>query len=73
MFRTKNLIHHINVYQGKNASNAHIAEEAWTLPMTQKVVVNVMICSEINKGMRELHMDTRYTAPELFAHLREAY
>jgi hypothetical protein len=64
------------VYQGKNASNAHIVEEAWGLPTTQKAVVNAVISSGINNdpnGMREIYMDNRYTAPELFVILREKY
>ena len=50
-----NFIYHIEMYQGKNASNAHMAEEAWTLPTTQKAVVNTVISSDVNndpEGMR---------------------
>ncbi len=72
----KNFIFHLDVYQGKNATNAHITQEAWHLPTTQKAVVNAVISSGINNdpdGMRELYMDNRYTAPELFVLLREKY
>jgi hypothetical protein len=72
----KNFIYHIDVYQGKNATNAHIAEEAWSLPTTQKAVVNAVISSGIDndpEGMREIYMDNRYTSPDLFVLLREKY
>ena len=71
-----NFIYHLDVYQGKNATNAHIAEEAWTLPTTQKAVVNAIVSSGISTdpdGMREIYMDNRYSAPELFVMLREKY
>jgi len=49
------------VYQGKNSTNhAHITEEAWKLPTTQKAVVNAVIASGINNdphGMQEIYMD----------------
>ncbi len=72
----KNFIYHLDVYQGKNTNNAHIVEEAWSLPTTQKAVVNVIVKSGISNdpfGKRELYMDNRYTAPELFVLLREKY
>mgnify|MGYP006166176757 CR=1 FL=1 len=37
-----NFIYHINIYQGKNANNAHIVKEAWSLPTMQKAVVNAV-------------------------------
>jgi hypothetical protein len=64
------------VYQGKNSSNAHIAEEAWNLPTTQKAVVNAVIALGIEndpEGMREMYMDNRYTSPHLFVLLQEKY
>lgn len=72
----KNFIYHLDIYQGKNSNNAHIVEEAWHLPTTQKAVVNAIISSGIHnnpEGMREIYMDNRYTAPELFLLLRERY
>jgi hypothetical protein len=56
----KNFIYHLYVYQGKNATNAHIIQEAWHLPTTQKAVANAVVSSGINNdpdGMCELHMD----------------
>ena len=70
----KNFIYHLDVYQGKNSSNAQITEEAWSLPTTQKAVVNTVITSGIENdpgGMRELYMDNRYTSPHLFVFLGE--
>jgi hypothetical protein len=72
----KNFIYHLDIYQGKNSNNAHIVEEAWHLPTTQKAVVNAIISCGIHNdpdGMREIYMDNRYTAPELFVLLRERY
>eukprot|EP00956_Cyclotella_meneghiniana_P008474 scaffold11429_cov48-Cyclotella_meneghiniana.AAC.4 len=71
-----NFIYHIDVYQGKNATNAFIAKEAWGLPTTQKAVVNAVISSGIANdpdGMREIYMDNSYSAPTLFVLLREKY
>jgi hypothetical protein len=44
--------------------------------MTQKAVVNAIVLSGISTdpdGMREIYMDNRYSAPELFVMLREKY
>jgi hypothetical protein len=71
-----NFIYHLDVYQGKNATNAFIAEEAHDLPTTQKAVVNAIVLSGIandTDGMREIYMDNRYSAPSLFVLLREKY
>jgi hypothetical protein len=71
-----NFIYHIDVYQGKNATNVFIAEEASLLPTTQKAVVNAIVsCGLANEpdGIRELYMDNRYSAPSLFMLLREKY
>ena len=65
----KNFIYHLDIYQGKNSNNAHIVEEAWHLPTTQKAVVNAIVLSGIHNdpdGMREIYMDNRYTALEPF-------
>jgi hypothetical protein len=54
----QNFIYYLDIYQGKNATNAHVVEEAWSLPTTQKAVVNTMICLGINnnpEGMSELY------------------
>jgi hypothetical protein len=71
-----NFIYHIDVYQGKNSTNAFIAKEAWGLPTTQKAVVNAVISSGIANnpdGMHEIYMDNRYSAPTLFMLLQEKY
>jgi len=57
-------------------NNAHIVEEAWSLPTTQKAVVNAVVQAKINcypHGSRELYMDNRYSSPELFVLLREQH
>ena len=72
----KNFIYHLDVYQGKNANNAHIVEEAWSLPTTQKAVVNAIVMSGLSNdpfGKRKLYKDNRYTALELFVLLRDKY
>ena len=64
-----NFIYHIDVYHEKNATHTHIVEEAWSLPTTQKAVINAVVSSGIStdpNGMQELYMDNWYTAPELF-------
>lgn len=71
-----NLIYHIDVYEGKHATNARIVEEAWMLPTTQKAVVNEIVSCGIATdpdGMLEFFMDNRYTTPELFVLLQEKY
>lgn len=53
----KNFIYHLDVYQGKNANNAHKVEEGWSLPTTQKAVVNAVVGSGISNdpfGKHEL-------------------
>ncbi len=64
-----NFIYHLDVYQGKNATNAFIAAEAYNLPTTHKADVNTIVLSGIaNKpnGMWEIYMDNRDYAPTLF-------
>ncbi len=71
-----NFVYHLDVYQGKNQTNAFIAQEAWNLPTTQKAVVNAIISSDLandTDGYRELYMDNRYSSPSLFILLREKY
>jgi hypothetical protein len=71
-----NFVYHLDIYQGKNQTNAFIAREAWNLPTTQKAVVNAIISSGLVNdpdGSRELYMDNRYTSPALFILLREKY
>jgi len=71
-----NFIYHLDVYQGKNSTNAYIKCVAWNLPTTQKAVVNAVLCSGLENDpdrMRELYMDNRYSSPSLFVVLREKY
>ena len=71
-----NFICNIDVYQGKNATNTHIVKEVWSLPTTQKAVINAVVLLGISTdpdGMHELYMDNCYVAPELFGLLREKY
>jgi len=69
-----NFIYHLDVYQGKNATNAFIAEEAHNLPTTQKAVVNAIVLSGIaNDSMREIYMDNHFSALELFVLCYEKY
>jgi Transposase IS4 len=69
-------IHHLDVYQGKNASNVGIVEEARCLPTTQKAVLNDVLSTRIANdpaGARTLAMDNRYNCPELGTLLRSKY
>jgi hypothetical protein len=71
-----NFVYHLDVYQGKNQTNAFIAEEAWKLPTTQKAVVNAIISSGLSNdpnGFWELYMYNRYSSPTRFVLLREKY
>jgi len=71
-----NIIYHLDVYQGKNVTNALIAAEAHNLPSTQKAVVNAIVLSGITNepnGMQEIYMDNRYSVPTLFVLLQEKY
>jgi hypothetical protein len=71
-----NFIYHLDVYQGKNATNAFVVVEAHNLPTTQKAVVNTIVLSGIANepnGIREMYMDNRYSMPTLFILLREKY
>ena len=65
---------HLDVYQGKNTSNAYIRPEAKQLPTTMKAVVNACYALGIHKltdGYRHLSMDNRYAAPKLAVILRD--
>ena len=48
-----NFIYHLDVYQGKNATNAFVVAEARNLQTTQKAVVNAIVLS----GMPTSQMD----------------
>ena len=67
--------YHLDV-QGKNATNAFIVAEGHNSPMTQKAVINTNVLSRIASepnGMREIHMDYRYSTPTLFVFMQEKY
>jgi hypothetical protein len=71
-----NFIYDIDVYQGKNATNDFIVEEAWMLPITQKAVVNAIMLSGLANdpdGMHKIYTDNRHSAPPLFVLLHEKY
>ncbi|CAB9531382.1 unknown protein [Seminavis robusta] len=60
-------IFHIDVYQGRNATNVGIEECIQDLPTTQKAVMNAVMCTFGNdgQGARHIAMDNRYMCPEL--------
>ena len=65
---------HIDVYQGKNPTNAYIKKQAKQLPTTMKAVVNACYALQMHKmtdGYRHVSMDNRYTAPRLAVALRD--
>jgi Transposase IS4 len=68
------LIHHMDVYQGKNDSNVGVAESCWNLPTTMKAVVNAAVKCNLAKGSNDtngyriISLDNRYQCPQL-AHL----
>ena len=64
-----NFIYHLDVYQGKYATNAFIMAEAYNLLTKQKAVINAIVKSGIANepnGMREIYMDNKYSVPTLF-------
>jgi hypothetical protein len=81
MFLTADLkryhVYHVDVYQGKNASNIDIHPSIRSLPTTQKAVLNAMIALEMhenkNHGARHVSLDNRYQCPELAHVLREKF
>jgi len=65
------VIYHIDVYQGRNATNVGISDEFKTLPTTMKAVLNAVSRSEISEGSNDVNgyrvvsMDNRYACPQL--------
>ena len=65
------LVHHLDVYQGKNASNVSIDKSCWNLPTTMKAVVNAVIKTNLKEGSndstgyRVISLDNRYQCPQL--------
>jgi Transposase IS4 len=68
---TTYIIHHIDVYQGKNACNIGIDPSCWNLPTTMKAVVNAAIAAQLSRGSNEsngyrvISLDNRYQCPQL--------
>ena len=64
-------LHHLDVYQGKNASNVSIDASCWNLPTTMKAVVNAVIKTNLKEGSndstgyRVISLDNRYQCPQL--------
>ena len=71
------IIYHIDVYQGKNASNVYIEPCCMNLPTTMKAVANAVHHSEVHKGsnmvngFRTISLDNRYQCPQLALLMRE--
>ena len=65
------IIYHIDVYQGKNASNIGIDPRCHNLPTTMKAVVNAVIKTEFQNGSNDVNgyrcisLDNRYQCPQL--------
>jgi hypothetical protein len=64
-------IQHIDVYQGKNASNVGIDPSCFNLPTTMKAVANAVIKADLStgsndaNGYRVISLDNRYQCPQL--------
>jgi Transposase IS4 len=69
-------IHHVDVYQGRNATNVGIHRAVRTLPTTQKAVMNAVLSTGMHNevhGARHIALDNRYQCPELAFLLREKF
>ena len=69
-------IHHMDVYQGKNAPNVGIDSTIHNVKTTMKAVLNAVIycrLDETTQGARHITMDNRYQCPQLAVVLREQY
>ena len=65
---------HMDVYQGRNSTNAFIDDRAKDLPTTQKAVLNAVFATNLDEepgGFRHLAMDNRYQCAELAVVLRD--
>lgn len=62
-------IFHIDVYQGRNATNVGVDERLHDLPTTQKATMNAVLSAfgVEERGARHLALDNRYQCPELAA------
>jgi Transposase IS4 len=69
-------IHHIDVYQGENATNVGIDRSVRCLPTTQKAVLNAVLSTGMHTethGARHIALDNRYQCPELAFLLRQKF
>lgn len=69
-------IHHIDVYQGANASNVGIHRSIRSMPTTQKAVLNAVLSTGMHQevqGARHIALDNRYQCPELAFLLRTKF
>jgi len=66
---------HLDVYQGENALQVSVNEEAHGLTMTQRAVANAVLESGLHlkkrAGHKHITMDNRYQCPEVAVLLRE--
>ena len=70
------IIHHLDVYQGKNVHNVGVRPEIRGLQTTQKAVMNAVLWTRMHlctDGARIIAMDNRYMCPELGTLLRKKY
>jgi Transposase IS4 len=69
-------IHHLDVYQGANATNVGIHRAVRSLPTTQKAVLNAVLSTDMHNevhGARHIAMDNRYQSPQLAFVLRQKF
>jgi Transposase IS4 len=69
-------IHHMDVYQGKNASNVGVDRSIRSLPTTMKAVLNAVLSTGMHletHGARHIALDNRYQCPELAYLLRQKF
>jgi Transposase IS4 len=60
-------IHHIDVYQGANATNTGIHRACRVMPTTQKAVLNAVLHTNMHNkvhGARHTALDNQYQCPE---------
>jgi hypothetical protein len=68
--------HHLDVDEGKNASNVSFQRIARHLPTMQKAVVNAVVATKMHKYVhraRHIAMDHKYACPELAFLLRQKF
>jgi hypothetical protein len=71
------VILHLDVYQGRNATNVNIDSRCLNLPTTMKAVVNAVFQTNLihktEEGYRCISMDNRYQCPELAVFLVKCF